>query len=309
MSVWVVGCTLSATQSAPTNAPTNTPPITLTVRVLQPRPPTHTPQHTTSSRIQGASTPQAARSYVVRPGDTLLGIALDFGVEVEQLQASNPEIDPLQLQVGQAIVIPFSRYANVTPSTFSPVELSLPQPTCYGLPTNTVYCLGQVVNPQTFPVEQVRVSVQIMREGIITERTASVERSIVWPGQSAPYSVRFPGEWDEGDTALAILQTAKAVDDDNRYVRLAVEDQQVEQRIGRYQVAFTLHNLSDTATYPVNIILMLLDTDGSMIGYRTTQTGLGVAPNARLSTQIEVISHVQNTIARHVLYVEARRAG
>lgn len=56
-----------------------------------------------------AATPNAALAaaqYVVRPGDTLSGIAHFYGVSVEALMTANQITDPNMLQVGQTLVIP-----------------------------------------------------------------------------------------------------------------------------------------------------------------------------------------------------------
>ncbi|MEX2425301.1 MAG: LysM peptidoglycan-binding domain-containing protein [Thermomicrobiaceae bacterium] len=45
-------------------------------------------------------------SYVVQQGDTLYGIAVDFGVSMEDLMAANDMDNPDQLQVGQELQIP-----------------------------------------------------------------------------------------------------------------------------------------------------------------------------------------------------------
>ena len=44
--------------------------------------------------------------YVLRPNDTLYGVARQFGVSVSDLQACNNIDDPSQLQVGQRLTIP-----------------------------------------------------------------------------------------------------------------------------------------------------------------------------------------------------------
>jgi LysM repeat protein len=43
------------------------------------------------------------RNYTVQPNDSLDGIAQRFGLDVEQLQELNPEVDPQGLVVGQKI--------------------------------------------------------------------------------------------------------------------------------------------------------------------------------------------------------------
>lgn len=47
----------------------------------------------------------SGRTYVVRPGDTLSGIAVRFGLTVDQLCESNPELDPDRIRVGEELVI------------------------------------------------------------------------------------------------------------------------------------------------------------------------------------------------------------
>lgn len=45
------------------------------------------------------------KTYRVRPGDVLSGIAARTGVPLEQIQALNPDVDPNALQTGQVITL------------------------------------------------------------------------------------------------------------------------------------------------------------------------------------------------------------
>lgn len=47
-----------------------------------------------------------ARTYTVRPGDTLMSVARAHGFPVWQLAEANPDIDPAELRPGQQIIIP-----------------------------------------------------------------------------------------------------------------------------------------------------------------------------------------------------------
>jgi LysM repeat protein len=51
-------------------------------------------------------TPTPAGLYVVQNGDSLSGLAEDFGTTVEEIMAANGLIDPNALQVGQTLLIP-----------------------------------------------------------------------------------------------------------------------------------------------------------------------------------------------------------
>lgn len=47
--------------------------------------------------------PPKPTSYVVKPGDTLSGIAAKTGVSVDELTALNPSVSPNALQTGQRL--------------------------------------------------------------------------------------------------------------------------------------------------------------------------------------------------------------
>ncbi len=68
--------------------------------------------------VPGASsTPQAARTYVVQPGDTLSGIAFANGITLSQLLAVNPQIsNPSVIYPGQVINLPAAAGSTATPS-------------------------------------------------------------------------------------------------------------------------------------------------------------------------------------------------
>lgn len=50
--------------------------------------------------------PTPAGLYVVQRGDTLSGLAEDFGATVEEIMAANGLTDPNAIQVGQTLIIP-----------------------------------------------------------------------------------------------------------------------------------------------------------------------------------------------------------
>jgi LysM repeat protein len=55
------------------------------------------------TQTQTTATRTAKRSYTVKEGDTLGGIAVKTGITVETLQDLNPELDPQALVSGQKI--------------------------------------------------------------------------------------------------------------------------------------------------------------------------------------------------------------
>ena len=83
-----------------------------------------------------------AASYVIQPGDTLLGVAYNYGVSYNELMKANPSIDPENIKYGFRIEIP-ERKAVTTPSRTvirieNPVPKHIsrqPQPTQHTTPT------------------------------------------------------------------------------------------------------------------------------------------------------------------------------
>jgi murein DD-endopeptidase MepM/ murein hydrolase activator NlpD len=118
--------------------------------------------------LAGAASPRSVRAqtagptYIIEPGDTLFGIAQQFGLTVEALQAANPNVDAAALQVGQALVIPgFSdvtgrlRIHRVEPGeSLSSIALG------FGLTPETLIRLNRVVNPDRVYINQPLVLVE-----------------------------------------------------------------------------------------------------------------------------------------------------
>src|SRR5262245_28402316 len=90
ISVWVVGCSTTH-ESAPTLPSTKLPLVTLTAQPSS----SPTPQLILeSSPVAPAPIAPTPIVYTVQPGDTLLQIALRFGVDLAVLQAANGGIEP-----------------------------------------------------------------------------------------------------------------------------------------------------------------------------------------------------------------------
>ena len=56
--------------------------------------------------------------YAIRPGDSLLGLAIRFDTTVEAITNANPGIVPTNLQIGQQICIPVAPVSGSCPGGF-----------------------------------------------------------------------------------------------------------------------------------------------------------------------------------------------
>lgn len=93
------GCTASASEATPT--PTQTPEALIANTPIPTPEPTATP------------TPVPQLVHLVLPGDSLWGIAYQYGVTLESLLEANGLTPDVLLQVGQEIIVPLSAGGQV----------------------------------------------------------------------------------------------------------------------------------------------------------------------------------------------------
>ena len=82
--------------------------------------------------------------YIIEPGDTLLGIALEYGTSVNNIKAINPDLDLDLIFPGQGIVIPLATPTNTPTPTVTPTATFTPGP-YYAAPTLLTPVQYQVV--------------------------------------------------------------------------------------------------------------------------------------------------------------------
>jgi len=100
-----VGQELIIPVATPTPAPsTATPTPETEAPSASPTPARETASPTPKSAPPGGG--ENAGVHIVQSGDTLVGIAKQYGVSVDALKAANPDVDPRTLRIGQRLVIP-----------------------------------------------------------------------------------------------------------------------------------------------------------------------------------------------------------
>ncbi len=103
VSIALTSLLLAACQPPEPGTPRATAPIILEIT---PAPTFDIDATATSYAQQLLPSPTPAGLYVVQPGDTLSGLAQDFGTTIEDIMAANGITDPDALQVGQTLIIP-----------------------------------------------------------------------------------------------------------------------------------------------------------------------------------------------------------
>ncbi|MBN1979560.1 MAG: LysM peptidoglycan-binding domain-containing protein [Anaerolineae bacterium] len=137
--------------------------------------------------------------YVVQSGDTLLGIAMEYGVSVEAIQRANGIENPQFLRVGQELLIPTGEEEKESSSgglllpTPTPIPFDVQGVACYETPASSLWCLGEVVNTAPAPVTNVQMLVTLFDSDgqRMAEADTFVAADLIPPGDRAPFGVLF----------------------------------------------------------------------------------------------------------------------
>jgi LysM repeat protein len=314
ISVWIVGCSITA-DTAPTISSTESPRITLTLRLPASETQVNTPTLPASTQTTLPQTPEVSLTpfvHIVESGDTLLGIALEYGVDLEALRHANGNLDPRSLQIGQQLIIPTSSSAVLSaPATPTPLSLPLDPPTCYETSTLSLLCLGEVVNTLDHPVERAAVSVQLVHADgyVLTEKWAITEQTIIFPDQAAPYRMLFWREWEGYTEVIPVLLSADSAEQvTERFITPIIENEESIVTSGHYVITATLRNPEPQPAQSLRVIVTLYDNRRHVVGYRAVRFDDSLPGDAILPIEISIIPQVDDiTELTHAIYAEARR--
>ncbi len=210
-----------------TSTPVPSPTVTVTPRWLPLTPyvsptPTATPTPNPAPWLPTSVLPTPTPwVHVIQEGDTLLGIALQYGVDLEALQKANPALNPNLMPVGATVVIPLDEENPAGLPTPTPMPLPVGPVVCYPQADGGAWCLAVVHNPGETPVEAL--------SGWL--RWGEQEASLQALGNLLPAEARtvllahVPRFVDEGEPQ-AYLLTALPVNEDEmarRYVPARVD--------------------------------------------------------------------------------------
>ena len=239
---------------------------TLGEQVLTPAP-THTPAPTPTPLV-----------YVIQPGDTLLGVALQYDVTLEELQQANGVLKPETLQIGQELIIPtgLSRPTGdsadgVIAPTPAPLPVRVENAARYQTPVGSLWVLGEVFNAADQPIENVQVRISLLNTaGLeIAAQANFVALESIPVGGRAPFSVSFPDAPSEvaGYHAL-VVRADPAYNYETRYAQLEVTDVITHPAGSQYQVTGAVRNSGRSHAKHAQLVITLYDQSGKVSGFR-----------------------------------------
>ena len=265
--------TLTGAAIAPPVAGATPTPTIAPASFLTPIPPTPT--------FTPSPSPTPVVHYVVS-GNTLLGIALEYGVTVDALLQANGLSINEYLRIGQALIIPLGREEIEAVTVVEPVgNLILPTPTPQPLEITGVslrrtavgglLCLGEVRNVIGSPVTNMQVQVVLVDAGgnPLAQQTALAAVDYLPPEQRAPFAVTFrdpPAGAVDVRVALLRAETIGAIT--AGFVPLTVTEVQAGMSGPQYRVAGNLVNESGVAIELPTVVVTLYDAAGLVLSYR-----------------------------------------
>ncbi len=221
--------------------------------------------------------------YIVQSGDTPLGIALDYGVDVDRLLAFNNIANPQSLQVGQELIIPTGEdESEETPGLLLPTPTPLPfgvrGVAFYETPVGSLLCLGEIVNTTDSSLTNVEVRVTLFDAAgnIAAAADASAAADVIPPGGRSPFSLLFtspPAEWASPQVTVIRGEDVGALADS--YVPLGVSELAGQATGPQFQISGAVRNESgEQSAGSAVVIATTYDEQGAVTGARQMQLEL-----------------------------------
>ncbi len=211
------------------------------------------------------------RSHRVVAGDTLIGIAYQYGVTVADLRTANHIRDDRLLQIGQVLTIPFIVPDTRVQGTPTPLAHAIVQASATEDGLGLSWIMGGVENRASVPVEQVRIVARLLdAAGAEVDRAMVLSlRHIVPPGAITPFMLQVgSGEvaGSQWELSVASSQPAHA---GQYYLDLDVSALQVRPFVEwAVSVQGQVTNRGLASAHDVEVVVMAMNDAGQIIGVR-----------------------------------------
>lgn len=212
--------------------------------------------------------------YRVKNDDTMLGIAFQFGIKLEDLQAANPTVDPHFMGAGLQLIIPISTEVAQDLPTPSPEPVESDLPRCYRTGDGGAWCIMALHNELESSIENLSVWMGLYDSAgeNISSQTAYSPLNLLTPGSMMPimayFSPPLPSEIQAQGEVLSALTIAA---DDQRYLdsQVIVNAVEIKPDGGEATVSGEVV-LPDNSTTPSQlwVLAVAYDADGNIVGAR-----------------------------------------
>jgi LysM repeat protein len=280
---------------------------TLTQTATRPTttPPTWTPVPTTTP------TP---RTYIVKVGDDMSGIALRYRVPLTDLKTANPSVNPRLMKIGTVLIIPgiAPGPAAAAPLTATPQPVSVGEAVCTPDQVGGAWCFVQVRNQSSAPAIGVTVQLRLLAENgqQAQLQKASLPLDLLQAGTSQPLAAYFPPPLaPEFQVEVQLASALPASSAAERYPQVEVVDLKTDiLTAGQSAQASGKVQLKDGQADPgqLAVLVAAYAEDGSIVGLRRWDSPQPPHAGQPIDFQIQVYS-VGAPITRVGVIAEARK--
>lgn len=299
-----------------TLTPTPTPEPTPTVEIvaLATQAPTATPAPYTPAPTLTPTVTPTPIFYTIQQGDSLLGVAEEYGVTVAAIQDANGILDPRSLQIGQQLVLPLSEEdeEDLTNATPTPTPLAVTVQNMHFSETTIggLWVLGEVQNVSGQPLEQVRVAVSLLdKDDVeIARSNGLIALDLLDVSELAPFAILFgevPGEFARYQS-FAISAVPAYLG--NYYRNLVVENVASEgERYASYTVTGTVRNTGPAEAVSIQVVLTAYDILDRVVAMRKIVPEHNVVAQGGETTFSAVLVPAGGPVTRIAAVAQGRR--
>lgn len=293
LTVFLTACSSEPTAATPSPTPTlepyrtSTPPPKASAVPLQ--------QSGTPEDLLPSPTPFV---HSVQEGETLLDIALEYGLSLDQLLAANPGVDPHILSIGQELSIPGpeGELSQVLLPTSTPLPVATSEVVCQRAPSGLLWCIVTAVNDLSMAVEGLTARVTLVdQDGMaLASQLAYAPLNRLPVGGEMPLMTSFDRSLpDPAGVSVDLLSAVGSGSAEGRYVPVRLENVSRQRLAGgrRWRVEgraeLRAEELPDQAR--LSILVVGLDDEGRIVGF-TKWEPREVNPSEALDFEIYVQS-------------------
>ena len=221
--------------------------------------------------------------HVVERGDSLFGIAIEYGVTVNGLLRANALNEADYLRIGQTLIIPLEEeeelvdgepvvpQGRVILPTPTPLALTTNGTSLYQTPVGGLWCMGEVVNTTGGPVTNLHVEVVLLASDgtpLLTARSLAAADYLA-PDARAPFSILFrrPPE-GVADVEVNLIRGEEMSAITAGFVPLTIVGEEGSVSGPQYRVRGTLVNESGRNLTRISVVATIYGADGNVVGYR-----------------------------------------
>jgi LysM repeat protein len=298
LCLWLSGCGRLITPARVAVTPqldTPTPELNITPRATVTARPTSTPRPATPSATPSPTVTPTPIIYAIQPGDTLLSIAINFGVSVEAVQTANGIIDPRSLQIDQLLVIPepIDETGGQPTPTPTPFPVTVRGVSFQPTPQGSLWAFGEGFNPSRDTLSEIVVEVSLYdAEGkLLASEAVFTQLDLLLPSQSVPFAILF----NDPPTSFAQYQATAIsavpiLGETRYYIDLApIETSATRISESTYRISGELENIGSENVETIYLVAIAYDEANNVLAQRlATLDVVLLRSHARTPFQIDL---------------------